>query len=107
MARKKRQLSFERGAVIQHAMHHHPHCPDDLVDRYADEISTREWEVPLTLGHAFGLTATNHVRHKLTDYDRLLRIPGLTREEERIIVSCEVQSILAGWARKPKLDGAS
>ncbi|WP_313573738.1 DUF2293 domain-containing protein [Brevundimonas sp.] len=102
MARKKRQLSFEREAVIQHAMRHHPHCPADLVARYADEISTREWETPLTLGHAFGLTATNHVRHKLTDYDRLLRVPGLTREEARIIVSCEVRSILAEWVRKPK-----
>ena len=39
---------------------------------------------------------------ELTDYDRLLRVPGLTREEARIIVSCEVQSILAGWTRKPK-----
>ena len=102
MARKKRHLSFEREAIIQHAMHHHPFCPVDLVARYADEISEREWETPLTLGHAFGLTATNHVRHQLTDYDCLLRVPGLTREEARIIVSCEVLSILNGWARKPK-----
>lgn len=92
-------------------MRHHPNCPVELVASYADIISTREGDVPLTLGHAFSLTADNHVRHELTDYDRLLGIHGLTQEEARIIVSFEVTSILTVWGgirnraiRKRKLD---
>lgn len=46
------------------------------------------------------IDANNHVRHELTDYDRLIRVPGMTREEARIIVSGDVRSILAGWTLK-------
>lgn len=97
MARKKRRSRFDREAVLRHAAHHHPNCPVEIVALFADDISTREWEPPLTLGQAFGIKATNHVRHKMTDYERLLRIPGLTRDEARLIVSFDVRAILAGW----------
>ena len=86
--------------ALRHAAHHHPNCPAEMVALFADDISTREWEPPLTLGQAFGIKATNHVRHKLTDYDRLLRIPGLTRDEARLIVGFEVRATLAGWQPK-------
>lgn len=97
MARKKRRSRFDREAVLRHAAHHHPNCPAEITALFADDISTREWEPPLTLGQAFGIKATNHVRHKMTDYDRLLRMPGLTRDEARLIVSFEVRTILAAW----------
>ncbi|HBY43984.1 MULTISPECIES: DUF2293 domain-containing protein [unclassified Brevundimonas] len=99
MARKKRRSRFDREAVLRHATIHHPNCPAELVALFVDDISAREWEPPLTLGQAFGIKATNHVRHKMTDYDRLIRFPGLTRDEARLIVSFEVRSILASWAR--------
>lgn len=54
----------------------------------------------MTLGRAFGLLATNDVRHRMTDYERLLNIPGPTRDEARLIVSGEVRQIIAGWASK-------
>nr|WP_275052056.1 DUF2293 domain-containing protein [Caulobacter sp. SSI4214] len=38
------------------------------------------------------------MRHAMTDYDRLLRIPGLTREEALLIVRPEVVAIVASWA---------
>jgi len=34
----------------------------------------------------------------MTDYDRLLRIPGITREEAQLIVNAEVQAVIASWA---------
>lgn len=97
MTRKKRRSRFDREAVLQHAAHHHPNCPAEIVALFADDISTREWESALTLGQAFGIKSTNHVRQKMTDYERLLRIPGLTRDEARLIVSFDVRAILAGW----------
>jgi hypothetical protein len=44
------------------------------------------------------MVATNDVRHRLTDYDQLLRVRGLTREEARLIVASEVKQIVALWA---------
>jgi hypothetical protein len=38
------------------------------------------------------------VRHRLTDYDQLLRVPGLTRDEARLIVAGDVRSITRRWA---------
>lgn len=49
------------------------------------------------VGQAFGINATNHVRHKMTDYERLLRISGLTRDEARFLVSFEVRAIFRDW----------
>lgn len=95
MARKKRRSQFDREAVLRHGAHHHPNCPAEMAALFADDISTREWDPPLTLDQAFGIKATNHVRHKMTDYERLLRIPGLTRNEAQHIAPLKVRSILA------------
>jgi len=50
--------------------------------------------------------AQAYVRHTLTDYDRLLRIPGLTREEALLIVKPEVVAIIASWATPRGSKGA-
>ena len=52
----------------------------------------------MTIGQALGLVALAHVHHAFTDYDRLLRIPGMTRDEALLIVRPEVAAIIAGWA---------
>jgi hypothetical protein len=42
------------------------------------------------------------IRHRLTDYDRLLKVPGLTREEARMLVAEEVRDTQAAWRRPPE-----
>lgn len=59
-------------------------------------LAGREWAQPVTIGQAFGLVAQAHVRHAFTDYDRLLRIPGVTRDEALLIVRPEVAAIIVG-----------
>lgn len=96
MAKRKR-TSFSRQVVIDHLRSRHGNCPAEVAQQLTDELATREWETPLTLGMAFGLLAQAKVRHTMTDYDRLLRLPGITREEARLIVNGEVQAIIASW----------
>lgn len=95
--RRGARSAFAIANVREHIALHHPRCPPALVDRYAAEICSRVWSPPVTLGHAFGLVATNDVRHRMTDYERLLAVRGLTREEARLIVSAEVRQILSAW----------
>jgi hypothetical protein len=53
------------------------------------------------LGEIAGVLATSSIRHRGTDYDRLLRVnggrEGLTREEARQVVNAEVADIVAEW----------
>jgi hypothetical protein len=48
-----------------------------------------------------GILTTNHIRHELTDYDRLLNIngrrQGLTRDEARLVVAAEVRDVFDSW----------
>lgn len=96
--RKKKRPDFSEAEVRDHLGKRHPGCPAELVEVYAQRISKRLWDPPLTLGKAVGMVATNDVRHRLTDYDQLLRVPGLTREEARLIVAGEVRRTIALWA---------
>jgi hypothetical protein len=96
--RKKKRNAFSEAEVREHFSRRHPGCPAEAVERYIQCISQRRWNPPLTLGHAAGMIATNDVRHRLTDYDQLLRVPGLTREEARLIVASEVKQTIALWA---------
>lgn len=97
MARKR--STFTKQMVEQHVAKRHPGCPAGLAEHYVALISSREWNPPVTLGRAFGIVTTNDVRHRMTDYERLLRAPGITREEARLIVANEVKDIMSGWAR--------
>lgn len=55
------------------------------------------------LGEVAGVLATNSIRHRSTDYERLLGInggrEGLTRDEARQVVKDEVADMLAEWQR--------
>ena len=89
---------FSRSAVDEHIRCAHPRIPAELAAILAERISSREWRLPLTIGRAFALAAQAYVRHEMTDYDRILRVPGLTREEALLIVKAEVQAIMDAWA---------
>lgn len=95
--RKRKRSTFPEAEVRKHLSRHHPACPADFAEAYVERIAGRTWDPPTTLGHAVGLTIQNDVRHRLTDYDRLLRVPGLTRDEARLIVAGDVRSITRGW----------
>lgn len=75
---------------------HMPHCPPQIRERLADRIAGRRWRTGSLQGAA-EIAAAALARHELTDYDRLYRIEGLTREEARAIVAAEVEAILDGW----------
>ena len=96
--RKKKRSAFSEAEVREHLARRHPACPAEAVERYVQRIGQRLWDPPLTLGQAVGMVATNDVRHRLTDYDQRLRVPGLTREEARLIVAGEVRRTIALWA---------
>ncbi|MCK0210071.1 DUF2293 domain-containing protein [Starkeya koreensis] len=53
------------------------------------------------LGEIAGVLATSSIRHRATDYERLLRVnggrEGLTREEARQVVNAEVADSVAEW----------
>lgn len=53
------------------------------------------------LGEIAGVLATSSIRHRATDYERLLRVnggrEGLTREEARQVVNAEVADTVAEW----------
>jgi hypothetical protein len=95
---RKRCTSFSRAAAEGHLRARHGRCPPELLERFIDTLATREWVQPVTIGQAFGLVAQAHVRHAMTDYDRVLRVPGITREEARLIIKGEVAAIIASWA---------
>ena len=42
----------------------------------------------------------NHTRHRLTEYDKLMKINQLTREEARLIVKPELDDIFVQWSRQ-------
>ncbi len=103
---RKRFKSFPRASVEGHLKARHSLCPPELLDHFVELLATREWRDRVTIGQAFGLVSHAHVRHAMTDYDRLLRIPGLTREEALLIVRPEVVAIIASWATPPASRGA-
>lgn len=80
---------------------HHPNCPAEVVDGIATYIAGRCWKPPVTIGGAVGIAAAVYVRHRLTDYDHLLRRHRLTREEARLVVAPEIASIIRSWKGDP------
>lgn len=95
---RKRCTSFPRAAVEGHVRARHGLCPPEVLAHLVELLAAREWGEPVTIGQAFGLVAQAHVRHAMTDYDRVLRLPGITREEARLIIKAEVAAIIASWA---------
>jgi hypothetical protein len=87
---------FKAKAVEKHMQKHFPNCPEVHRDKIVRRVAERPWQ-NATLGRAVGITVTNYVRHRLTDYERLMKRHGLTREEARIAEAGTVQDILRSW----------
>jgi hypothetical protein len=84
--------------VARHIESFHPNCPPDLKARLCEAICSRTWIGKVTVGRAFGIVATNPVRHCLTDYEQLMRTHKLTRKVVRLVVADELKGIIEGWA---------
>jgi len=95
---RAKQNRFSRAEAEKHIRKKHARAPAEVAELLADRISSRQWREAITIGRAFAFVAQAHVRHQMTDYDRLLRIPGITREEAQLIVNAEVQAVIASWA---------
>lgn len=87
---------FKAKAVEKHMQKHFPNCPHPHRDEIVQRVAERTWQ-DATIGRAVGITVTNYVRHRLTDYERLMKQHGLTREEARTTEASTVQDILRSW----------
>jgi hypothetical protein len=90
-------VSFTEAAVRAHLERHHPFCPEEVRRALIERIVGRPWTGP-KIGQAAGIAATTYVRHCLTDYERLMKITRLRRDEARLIVQGEVADIIASWS---------
>ncbi len=75
---------------------HFPNCPQVHRDEIVRRVVERIWQ-DATIGRAVGITVTNYVRHRLTDYERLMKQHGLTREEARVAEAGTVKEIWKSW----------
>lgn len=99
--RQKKRAQHSADAVRAHMAEHHPRCPSDVVEGIGTYIAGRCWRPPVTIGGAVGIGAVVYVRHRLTDYDHLLRKHRLTRAEARLVVAPEIASIIRSWKSDP------
>ena len=98
--RKKKRARHTIDAIRAHLATHHPSCPPAIVDEIVGRIDGRIWSPPVSIGEAVGIAADGYVRHRLTDYERLLKVHSLSREEARLIVNPEVNDIIRSWNGK-------
>jgi len=90
-------IRFTAAAVRRHIARWHPACPEGLRDELVAALLARTW-ADCSLGKAFGIVASSHVRHRLTDYDWLRNGQKLSREEARRIVYPKVNAIIESWS---------
>ncbi len=93
----KRRRTHSRDAVLRHFLARYGACPDALGEDIVRRVCERAWSPPVALGRAIDIVASSLVRHRMTDYEQLFDVQGLTREEARRIVEPEVESIIASW----------
>lgn len=86
--------------ALNHIREFHPGMPADHAAHVAETIASRLWH-GLTLGNAVGISVTSYARHVFTDYERLLRVRGMTREEARMLVADDLQDVLGCWRIGP------
>ena len=89
---------FQSKAVEKQMQKHFPNCPQVHRDQIVRRVAERTWK-DATIGRAVGITVTNYVRHRLTDYERLMKQHALTREEARTAEASTVQDILRSWQK--------
>lgn len=87
---------FQAKAIEKHMQKHFPNCPQVHRDEIVRRVTERTWK-DATIGRAVGITVTNHVRHRLTDYEQLMKQHGLTREEARFVEAGTVKEICRSW----------
>ena len=90
---------FSREKIERHIRKHHPGCPEFAVIYIAERVAERHWW-DLTPGAAVAITIRSELRHKMTEYERLLG-EGVSREDARNKVQWKVDRMLAEWNKKP------
>lgn len=90
-------VHFTEVDVRRHIRRRHPDCPETVQRALIARIVARSWP-GCKIGEAFGIAAANYVRHELTDYERLMKVDGLWREEARLVVKGEVEDIISSWS---------
>ena len=90
-------IRFTAAAVRRHVVRWHPACPEGLCDDLVAALLARTW-ADCSLGKAFGIVASGHVRHRLTDYDWLRNGQKMSREEARRIVYPKINAIIESWS---------
>ncbi|WP_434052928.1 MAG: DUF2293 domain-containing protein [Roseibium sp.] len=73
-----------------------PNCPRDHRERIIGRVVTRKWR-NCSLGKAVGICSHNYIRHRLTDYEALLKRHTLERNEARQIVKAELDEMFLSW----------
>ncbi|MDP2120675.1 MAG: DUF2293 domain-containing protein [Hoeflea sp.] len=89
-------IQFRLKSVRRHMQKHFPNCPEIHCGEIVRRVADRVWE-DTTIGGAVGIIVTNYVRHRLTDYEMLMKRHGLTREEARIAEADAVSDIVSSW----------
>lgn len=99
MSGGKKRKSHSLDAVWRRLRARYGDCPELLAEEIVRRVCERTWAPPIELGPAIDKVAASLVRHRLTEYERLYEVKGLTREEARLIVAPEVEAIIASWKR--------
>ena len=79
---------------------HFPNCPQIDCDDIVQRVLERTWK-DATIGRAVGIILTNYVRHRLTDYEMLMKRHGLTREKAHIAEEDTVRTVMEEWQLSP------
>lgn len=95
---KRMQVSVQ--LALEHMRRFHPGTPTCHAQAIAAHIAERQW-TNATLGQIVGITMSTYARHRLTDYERLLRVPGMERDEARMLVAQDLQDVLGTWLVGP------
>ena len=90
----ERQFSHKR--VKRHISSNFSKCPEEIRVAVAERVLSKAW-TDATLSQAVGIVLSTYARHNCTDYERLLSVPGITREEARMLVAEELKELLASW----------
>ncbi|MBZ6079090.1 DUF2293 domain-containing protein [Microvirga puerhi] len=80
----------------------YPGCPSNARRKIVRRARDRSHFGRLSEKASF--LTTNFARHARTDYERLMRLHSLTREEARIVVSNEVMDIVDKWRKGAPVD---
>ncbi|SNZ07438.1 DUF2293 domain-containing protein [Cohaesibacter gelatinilyticus] len=94
---------FQHSQVEATIARHFPNCPSDHADQILEKVMKRAWTKKTSLTKAVAIVAHNHIRHELTDYESLLQISGMTREDARLIVKPEVDDWFDFWSSGSRL----